>query len=175
MAARRAPRRGGRGFRPATFWDGRVPTGSVAVPAASKLLVASFTNAGDQELTIRRTRGLVATHTDRSVASEIQLGAFGIGVFTNTAIAAGIASLPDPVTDVEDEIWFVYGHISSQFKFGSDIAFDAQNATLWEFDSKAMRKVPQGYAIAFIIANSHATTGFNATVAFRFLSSVTGR
>jgi hypothetical protein len=174
MAVRRAPRRGGRGWRPATFWTGNVPASPTGVPAASKVLLASFVNVGDQELTIRRLRGLLAVHSDQNAATEYQVGALGIGIFNDTAIAAGIASLPDSVTDVDDDVWFSFTHIGQQIKVATAVGIDAQGVVQYDVDSKAMRKVPAGRSVAVIVANAHAVSAFNVTFGVRFLSSITG-
>ena len=174
MAVRRGFSRGGRGFRPATFWAGSTPAAQTAVPAASKVIVASFTNSGDQDLTVRRIRGLLTVASDQQVATELQLGAFGATVVTDAATAVGATAVPDPVTEVADDMWMLYVHIGQQMRFASAVGLEPNWVTQYVLDSKAMRKTPAGYSLIFVIANS-ASTGFNATLGVRFLSSITGR
>ncbi len=174
MAVRRAFRRGGRGWKPGTFWDGSVPAVQTAVPAASKVLLLSFTNAGDSELTIRRMRGLLTVGSDQIAGSELQLGAFGALITTDTAIAAGVASLPDPVTDVSDDIWMMYEHFGDNMQVFTAVGIEPHFVSQYVIDSKAMRRVPEGRALAFVVANSHATHGINVSFGVRFLSSLTG-
>ena len=174
-ARRRSYRGGGRGFRPATFWNGIVPAVTTQIPASSKVIVSSFSNVGDAELTIRRTRGLMQVQTDQDAASENQIGAMGVLVVNQTAATLGITGMPDPVTDVADDLWFVFEHIQQSFRFHSAVATEPHHATQYAFDSKAMRKVSQGEAIVMVVANAHATHAFNVSIGFRFLSSETGR
>ena len=151
-----------------------MPAAQTAVPAASKVLIASFTNVGDQDLTVRRIRGLLTVASDQQAATELQLGAFGALVVTDAAVAVGITSIPDPVTEVADDMWMLYVHIGQQVRFGTAVGLEPHWVTQYVLDSKAMRKTPAGYSLAFVIANA-ASTGFNATLGVRILSSITGR
>ncbi len=152
-----------------------MPTTITPVSANSKVLLFSFATLGDEEITVRRVRGLLQVQSDQTAASELQLGAMGAGIFSTNAIAAGIASLPDPVTDVSDDIWSVYAHIGQTMQFVSAVGIEPHFSTLYEIDSKAMRRIPEGYAIAFIVANAHPTAGFQVSLGVRLLLSVTGR
>ncbi len=152
-----------------------MPTTAVAVAANNKVLLQSVLNTGDEDLTLRRVRGLLTVQTDQVAASELMVGAFGIGVFTATALAAGIASLPDPVTDVTSDLWATYVHVGQQLIVGTNVGLEPHWATQYEFDSKAMRKIAVGYGLGFIIANASATTGFQVSLSFRTLFSETGR
>ncbi len=175
MAVRRAVRRGGRGWRPATFWDGVVPTASSVVPANNKLLLASFLPQDDLEVTVRRIRGRLMVGSDQVAASEDQLGALGAGIFSATAITAGVASLPDPVTDVGSDVWQLYVHIGQNVQFLTAAGIRPDFLWAYEFDSKAMRRIPEGYGIAFVVANASATHGMRVSMGMRLLSSLTGR
>jgi len=81
----------------------------VVLPAASKVLLETvvLSNPGINE-TVRRTRGGVFVSSDQGAAVELQTGAFGAIIVSDTAVAAGVASLPDPVTDASDDGWFVW-------------------------------------------------------------------
>ena len=173
MPARRAFR--GRSWRPATTWAGFVPSAQVNVPASSKVLIGTVANLEDEEVTIRRIRGLLTVASDQIAASELQLGALGALVATNTSIAAGVASLPDPFTDVEEDIWMLYTHIAGSVQVASAVGVEPQFLTHYVLDAKSMRKLPSGRALAFVIANSHATFGYAATLGVRVLGSLTGR
>ncbi len=175
MVARRAPRRGGRSWRLATFWSGSVPTVLTNVVANSKVLLLSFTNSDDEDLTLRRVRGLLQVQSDQVAASEIQVGALGGGIFSSAAITAGVASLPDPVMDVSDDIWSVYTHIGQTLQFISAVGIRPDFSTLYEVDSKAMRKMPDGYSFAFVVANDSAVGAFQVSLGVRLLFSFTGK
>ncbi len=173
--ARRPIRRATRSWRPSTSWAGVIPASTTDIPAASKVLLATFVPSGPEGETLRRIRGLLTVQSDQSAATEFQVGALGCAVFTDTAIAAGVASLPDPVTDVEDEMWVLFTHIGQQFLFSSGVGKNPDMATQYVLDSKAMRKVPVGYSLGFVIANASATHGMRVSLGVRILGSLTGR
>jgi hypothetical protein len=68
-----------------------------------------------------------------------------------------------------------YTHIGQQFLVGTAVGLEPNFATQYMIDSRAMRKVPVGYGMGVIVANSSAVNAFNITLGFRFISSVTGR
>jgi len=143
------------------------------IPAGTKAILATFalntTNLGE---TILRTRGLLWVQSDQSVAfNEQQSGAFGGLVATSNAVAAGVASLPDPFTDGADDGWFVHRpFVQTSPSINGELG--GQQGRLYEIDSKAMRKVETGYDLVFIIGNGG---GFGMQVLFsiRLLSKPT--
>jgi len=170
--ARRAPVR--RTFRApqqraATDWTRFVPALSIVVPAASKVLSVSLvlSNPGIGE-TIRRTRGIMSVASDQEALYEEPYGAFGAIVVNDVAAGVGVASLPDPVTESSDDGWFLWQpFLSTTIGLrGGSVAGSSQADRLFEFDSKAMRRVEEGFQIAFVVANGSATHGmrFGATI-----------
>ena len=92
-----------------TSWARLVTPVYGTVAAASKVLIGSFTLAGvNAGVTVRRTRGEYSIISDQTGADEDQLGAWGMVVVNDIAVAAGVASLPGPVTDLDDDGWFVW-------------------------------------------------------------------
>ncbi len=87
-------------------------------------------------------------------------GAVGVGVFTDAAIVAGVASLNLPITDEfwDGWLWHSYfaclttGQISAA---GVSLSGGQTNnvtaAVRMEVDSKAMRKVPVGQSLAVVL------------------------
>ena len=163
------------GSRPNRSWAGAIPAVAVNVPAASKVLLASITlsNQGIDE-TILRVVGTVFMNTDQVAASESQHGAVGMCIVTDTALAVGIASLPDPVTDVQDDIWFMFQTVVGTFHFGTAVGFNANGGTNYPVDSKVKRILSSGHSVAVIAANASATTGFQITFPVRVLTQVRG-
>ncbi len=127
------------------------------VPAASKVLLTTLTlsNPGIGE-TIRRTRGSFLWDSDQAVADEDYMGAFGLIVVSDLAVAAGVASIPGPVTDANDDGWFVWEPMLSTFEFASVVGFESSSGLHGTFDSKAMRKVEEGFSIAIVVENASA-------------------
>ena len=102
--------------------------------------------------TILRTHLDVSISSDQTAASEFPHGSLARGVFSDTAVAAGIASLPDPLTD-PDASWVVNQGISCQFQFVTGVGFDGNSSHHYLIDSKAMRKVGPNDDLAMIYAS----------------------
>ena len=154
--ARAVRRTFSRGSRPGGTWARVFSVAQVSVPAASKVLVTSFqpTLVGIGE-TVRRTVGEFAVSSDQTGAIEQQLGAVGMIVVTDVALAAGVASLPGPATNSQDDGWFVWQGLIRR----GDASLTAPIVQQYHYDSKAMRRVEEGFIVAVIVENSHATHG----------------
>ena len=156
--------------RSPTTWSRFVAGVGVIVPAASKsfLLTLTLNNPGIGE-TIRRTRGQLFVRSDQSVLSENQVGAFGMVVVTDIAAAAGAASLPGPVTEQNDDGWYVW-----QPFIGAGVLniLEARPGWSYEFDSKAMRRVEEGFQTAVMVENASPTDGLIFGFALSTLTSI---
>jgi len=117
--------------------------------------------------TIRRMRGTLFV---RAADVGTFHGAIGAFVANNTAIAAGVASLLDPVTDVADDAWFWYQSFGGGGSADPGSAGPSSSQVL-SIDSKAMRRVADGFAIVFVVANSSGATAFNIALSLRTLGS----
>ncbi len=150
-----------------TNWA-RITDVNVSVAAGTKVLVAvlALSNPGINE-TIRRTRGRFIFTSDQAGTYEGTVAAFGWVVVNDLALAAGAASIPGPITDASDDGWLVWEGYPALFgstNTGSSTNNSAQFRPT-EFDSKAMRKVPEGFGVAlmaevtlFGVEFSHATS-----------------
>ena len=119
---------------------------NTSLGAASKLLVTGFTSQpGASHETVVRTVGILA------VGGGSAVGALGACVVSDIAFAAGIASLPDPVTEISDDLWNMI------VPFAATSSADP-NHRAYPFDSRAMRKIEEGQTLAFIIANASASS-----------------
>ena len=139
------------------------------IPPASKLLLGTFTlnNPGIGE-TVRRTRGLISVGSDQSVAIENQLGAVGLVVINDVALTLGITAIPDPVSNDDDDGWFVF----IPFVRKGINSTGNSPSTEFEFDSKAMRRVEEGFGIAIVVANASLIHGFEVAISMRMLTSL---
>ncbi len=147
-------------------------TGVQTVGAGNKLLSVLFASSVLAELvpfTIVRTRALVSVVSDQLAASELQIGAFGIGIVNDVAGALGITGIPGPDTDCGWPGWFVFQWLQGDFQFGDATGFNPQGFTQYVIDSKAMRKVSAEQDIAVVFENSSGTQGFQAINAGRML------
>ena len=89
------------------------------------VLVGTF-NAAALELrpfTIVRTYLEIEFGSDQSIAGEAQIGAIGMCVVNDQATAAGIASLPAPVSVIGSDLWFVHRSMLTTFAFGDNTGF----------------------------------------------------
>ena len=152
-----------------------MPAAPVTIPAASKVLLATFTlSTALLDETILRVVGGVGVGSDQTAANENQIGAIGMCLATETAVAAGIASLPDPVTDIADDIWFFYQGWGTHFTQFSAIATQANTFQYHAFDSKAKRIIQKGMSVVLVGANASATEGLLCLPFLRMLTQVRG-
>ena len=171
MAARRGFRRSS---GPTRIWTGTGASVYTNVPAATKVLLGSFTSTANIDETVLRCVGAFSVRSDQAAASEDQLGAFGLCVVTDRAIAIGFSAVPGPVTNIADDVWSTYMTIAQSFEFVSAVGVRPDMAHLYNFDSKAKRKIPDGYSLAVVVENAHATHGFDIALTVRVLSMIPG-
>ena len=167
--ARQAQVRGrpGRARRQPTNWTRSMATGPTTVAAGTKALIATIalSNPGIGE-TIRRTRGIVLFTSDQNTDEDYN-GALGFIVVNDLAIAAGAGSIPGPVTEASDDGWFVWQPLAGRFETNEQ-AYPPP----YMIDSKAMRRVEEGFTVAVMAENSHVTFGMDVTCGFSVLSSL---
>ncbi len=154
MARRVVRRRGtfGRSRRPGGTWARLIVT-PVAIPVSSKVVLAfgTLSNPGIGE-TIRRSLGNIHIVSDQNAASERQSGAYGMIVINDLAAAAGAASIPGPVTDNDDDGWFVWQGFSQLMVIPAS-GGSALEGKVYPFDSRAMRRIEEGFQFAMMVEN----------------------
>jgi len=159
--------RQGRARRQPTNWARDVAAVHVAVAAGVKVNLVNFavTVLGVGE-TVRRTRGWIHVSADAAVVQD-QLGAFGMVVVNDRAVLAGAASIPGPVTDASDDGWFLWIPILQR----SALVAEGRIGFRYEFDSKAMRRVEEGFQVAVMVENAGANT-FRIACGISLLASI---
>ncbi len=133
-----------------TFWlAGAFQETTIA--AGTPVLLTSLNTAALalRPFTIVRTYVELFFSSDQEAADEVQLGAYGQIVVSDQASAAGIASVPTPVTEQNSD-WFAYQIMLNSFRFGSAIGFQSAAGTRFAIDSKAMRKVAFGQDVVSV-------------------------
>ncbi len=152
--SRIAPRR-------ATQWAASADIAATQLLAAgATVLDQSFSQATLIEIgpsTIIRTRGIIWVGMDQSAASEQAFGALGFAVVSEQARAAGVASLPAPITNESSDLFFVHQFFGAPVFVGTDASL--LQWYQYAFDSKAMRKLQEGDAIVVLLENASATAG----------------
>jgi len=129
----------------------------------------SFAEATGIDVTVRRVIGTAWVGSDQSAGFEDQVGAIGACIVTDQALATGVAALPGPATDANDEIWQTWFPVMQ----GSAKALTAAGRDGFQYaiDSKAMRKQPGGTNLAFIAENFHATHAWDLSLGISVLVS----
>ena len=164
MARVHRPRQGGKSGR-MTQWIGPADQGYVAVNSTVTTILASF--AFLEAATIVRIRGQASVKLQTYGADLDIVGAVGIGLVSDEAFAAGVASMPAPFDDADWGGWMLHRMFSARFEF-TDATAGVQPAS-WEYelDSKAMRKVGPNMTLA-VIAQSQGGA-FSVSIPLRVL------
>ena len=160
------------GSRPNRGWSNTTFAVAVTIPAASKVLLGSFTLVTTGiDITILRSVGGVSVASDQTAAIESQIGAVGAIMVTDTALAAGIASIPGPVTQGDDDGWFLHQSFAQQSQNVNTMTV----SNWYAMNSKGKRIWPgTGMAMALVGENIHATNGLTVLLVLRILSQVRG-
>ncbi len=109
---------------------------------------------------------MVMIQSDQTAADELQFGALGFVVVNDLAAGIGAAAIPGPITDDDDDGWFVWLPVMASFDSG------IEKSQFYQFDSKAMRRVEEGFQVAVMFENASAATGLQVSVAFSMLTSL---
>ncbi len=137
-----------------------IDSGAFADIGASTSTFAGSLSAaalGLRPFTIIRTRVEVAWCSDQNAANEAPIGAMGMIVITSSASAAGVASIPTPITE-GDADWFVWQGLQNRLKFASGVGVTEGEGVVSRYtvDSKAMRKVGPDQDLGVMVQNSSA-------------------
>jgi len=123
--------------------------------SAQAVLVTSL-SAGALALrpfTVVRTRGIIYVRGDNPAAAENWDFAFGICIVTDQASAVGITAVPTPTTDDGSDSWFTYERAAGTTRAGEL----GDTGHFIQVDSKAMRKVEDGFDLVDVVENPLAT------------------
>jgi len=124
-----------------TLWIGTVNQFVVAVPSGTSVIIAQFDPSANAILggTVVRTRGMFLAFPTAHGADLNYAGAYGLGVVSDEAFAAGTVSIPRPYDDDDWPGWLVHGYWGAHLEFqGAQSEMISKSEP---FDSKAMRKV----------------------------------
>jgi len=129
------------GKRTSLWLAGGIP--GVAVSASSSTLLGTLNAAALalRPFTIVRTRILIHFNSDQTGAAEFTQAVYSEQVVTDSASAAGIASVPTPITEANAD-FHVYQPLFQKFIFISGVGVQQTgHEQTFMVDSKAMRKV----------------------------------
>ena len=143
---------------------------SFTIPAGSPTLIATLNAAvlALRPFTVVRSHIVLSILLDQVATSEFIQGAFAAQVVTETAAAAGVASVSTPL-DQADADFFIYQPWMSSFLDATSVGFGeiSGSGSVWTIDSKAMRKVGADADIAFMVDN--IANGYNLAMEGRML------
>ncbi len=166
LGARRFVRPAGR----TTLWLSAGVT-NTTVGGGALVLFASL-NAGALALrpfTVVRTRITMSATSDQLAATELSQGVLALQVVTETAVAAGIASVPTGITEADADFFVYQPWINSIVSATSvGIIENGGAGNSWIIDSKAMRKVGTDDDIVTTVENRTAG-GINIALEGRIL------
>ena len=160
--------------RPTNWIASAIVTANTPLAAATAIVDQEFTAAQIAALaqaggTIVRTRGILWVTSDQEAATEDPFGAMGMMVVRDQARIAGVAAVPTPVAEAENDGFFVHQWWNAGLRFGSTIGFTGNPWKRYEFDSKAQRKFTSSDAIVVTIENSSSAFGCEFQLQFRML------
>ena len=157
MALQRRSRHLARSQKRESVWDAGPNLVIAAISATGKTL---WTNgrvlATESKATIVRIRGVMTFQLDLATAAGNGLsGAVGIGLVSQEAFAAGVASIPGPFDQPEWKGWMWHHYFSirgvAAQSAGADVARNVSADLRLEIDSKAMRKMGSNETLFGII------------------------
>jgi len=160
---------GPRGSKRRTHWTGAAGIASISATGSTILAINQVGHEGE---TLVRVRGLAAMILKTvSATGDGFTGAFGIAKVTSAAAAAGVGSIPTPITEVgwDGWLWHSFFTVLGGLSGGADGA-GFQRIVI---DSKAMRKMNEDEAIVLVSEQIEVGTATaTITMDVRMLSMV---
>ena len=134
--------RGGRSQRRETAWIG-IANNTNTISAASTAVLSAALNAAALALrpfTIIRTHFYFRSFSDQIATTEFYGTSVGMAVVSDQARAIGVTAVPTPVTDLESDLFFMYGMQVGLLDVGDNTGVSLRGVD-HRIDSKAARKV----------------------------------
>ena len=158
------------GQRRKTSWVGQADQAFVSVGANASAIIASFPNSGNFEVpvTLVRSRGSLSVVPQSFAADVNVIGAFGAGIVTDEAFAAGAGSIPGPWSNSDWEGWFIWETVNYFYDVTTnDSRMLFPSGTV--IDSKAMRKFDTGETMVFMFESQGPALSVSAPVRLLFM------
>ncbi len=113
--------------------------------------------------TIVRTHLFFAAGSDQQGADESWQTAIGMAIVTDEAAGVGVTAVPTAFLDASSDAFFLWAGLAGRFEFQSGVGVENLTLTMKDVDSKAMRKVEDGFDIATTIEASSLSNGVTVT------------
>ena len=154
-----------------TLWAPLPVTVNALAAATSAQLIAQASAAEDalRPYTIIRTHVMISMISDQIVATENQGMAIGFCVVADQASAIGVTAVPTPITDLGSDAWYLHQFLFNEFSLLNITGYQDGGNRVVEVDSKAMRKVEDGFDNIITIQSTTESEGMIVTVAGRQL------
>ncbi len=153
-----------------TLWTPIAP--AIINLTATGTSLAYSASAAEQALrpyTIIRTHLHLSIVSDQVIAQEDQHMAIGFAVVSDQAQAIGITAVPTPITDLDSDAWYLHHFLSNEFCFITGVGFNSGGNQQVEVDSKAMRRVEDGFNNVVTLEVASFSDGMSITTAGRQL------
>ena len=162
--------RRGRTFRSSgssrlTQWFRAADVGGYTSLAAGTAVLDQSLSGLTEPVTAVRVRGQISCLSDQTATNETPFGAVGMCVVTDQAFAIGVTAVPTPITDADSDVWIMHQYWNAPVNASTDIGF-SNISQIFAFDSKAMRKVPEGSRLIWVVEN--ASSAFAALFVLEF-------
>ncbi len=156
-----------------TEWASMFSTSVINLPLPGNTAVINSLSAAALSIivpaTLVRMRGFYTFDIDQVAADEAYSGAIGLAVVRETARAAGIGSLPVPLTDSSEDLWTWFDFFMGRFEFIDASGIHPNTAQGVVIDNKAQRKIVDGDAIVVTAESSNFSGGVDLTFFTRLL------
>ena len=162
--AMRTRARVGGGLRQRTDWVRLVSTADQTILPGVKTLLSTVIPLVSA-VTVRRTLLQFSIQSDQEIAAEDQLGAIGMYVAGDPAVAVGATALLGPGTDASDDVWFLWAPFVQRSATGAAGTFAGKQ---YNIDSRGQRKFESGQTVVLMVENV-GSFGLLVTFAFSML------
>ncbi len=155
------------------MWIAPAEQAFVSVAGGASVIIGSFNPVASimAHPTIVRTRGTVGVKPASFGADIGIIGAWGVGVVSDEAFAAGTASIPRPFEDADWNGWLAWGVFIQQLEFADATGRLYNAVTEYSVDSKAMRKIPPGNTLVEMAESQTGAFEVNMSLRLLFLLS----
>jgi len=141
-------------------WETGPGDGIATITDTTPSFIGSVANATLDGLTLARIRGRVFFYLNSAAAAgDFIRGAIGLGLTSSEGTAAGIASVPTPVTEISAETWLWWDFFSMRSVTDAEAINQGGMAQyMLEIDTKAMRKMNVGDSL-YLAVEASAVSG----------------
>ena len=162
--------RGG-SMRRETLWVGIPLVNTTLATGGNRALVRAGNAAflALRPLTVIREHLHVSIQSDQVVATEDQQVAVGNCVVTDQAVAIGVTAVPNPAIDLGSDAWSLWAFLQASFLFHTASGSSPQFNTWKDIDSKAMRKVEEGFDFIEVVESEGTSDGLTISTVGRLL------